>query len=97
MTKGFIIFQGELLPSTSRSFGCGLLGIVESISLFISVKYVPDLNKFLGMHGTFYFYSGNVVIVAIISYFVMPETSGKTLEEIENMFRSKGSENNNKA
>ena len=32
------ILQGELLPADMRSWGCGLLGILDNISLFLAVK-----------------------------------------------------------
>ena len=35
---------GELLPSDLRSLGCGILGVLDNISLFISVKVVPSLH-----------------------------------------------------
>ena len=89
-----ILFQGELLPAKFRSFGSSLLGIVDSVSLFIAVKLVPTLQEVLGMHGTFYFYTVNCCSVAIISYFYMPETSGKSLEEIEEMFQKKKDKSN---
>ena len=47
--------SGELLPADMRSFGCALLGIIDNISLFISVKFVPTIIASLGgyfWHGS---------------------------------------------
>ena len=49
---------------------------------------VPKLNVIMGLHGVFFMYTWIVLGVGLISYFVMPETTGLSLEEIENMYRS---------
>ena len=55
--------------------------------LFISTKMVPTLFDLLGIHGAFLLYSSVGVFVGIYSYFHMPETSGLSLEQIEEMYR----------
>ena len=43
-TKKFAItFLGEILPSDMRSFGSGLLGVLDNVFLFAAVKMVPIL------------------------------------------------------
>ena len=51
------IFQGEILPSAYRSYGSGLLGICDNISLFISTKMVPTWQQLFGVHGAFLMYA----------------------------------------
>ena len=60
---------------------------MDNISLFISTKMVPTLFEILGIYGTFWMYSGIAIVVAVLSYFFMPETGGMSLEEIEQMYR----------
>ena len=79
------------MPSHARSFGSALLGILDSLSLFISCKIVPTLFERMGMHGAFFMYSAVTIFVAILSFFFMPETSGLSLEEIEDMYRPQSS------
>ena len=92
---GPIVFllQGELLPSDLRSLGSGLLGVFDNISLFIAVKTVPSLIAGLGMHGAYLLYSGCCFTNLFISFFVMPETKGLSLEDIEDLYRDKGKPN----
>ena len=77
----------ELLPVHAKSLGNGLMGIIEYFSLFLSVKTVPTLVNQLGLHGNFLLSFVVNVITIVVSYFIMPETSGLTLEEIEDLYR----------
>ncbi|ETN96392.1 xylose/H+ symporter [Zhouia amylolytica AD3] len=43
----------------------------------------PLLNAFLGASGTFWCYSGICILGFIFIYKKLPETKGKSLEEIE--------------
>jgi len=80
------MLQGELLPSDMRSFGVGLIGIIDNIFLFFSVKSVPFLISSAGVGGMFSLYCLLVLITLIISFFCMPETKGMSLEEIEDFY-----------
>ena len=82
------------MPLHARSFGSGLLTFLDMLSAFISVKLVPDLRILLETYGLFYLYSICCVVLAIICFFVMPETTGLSLEEIEQMYRSKDKSKN---
>ena len=83
------ILQGELLPSDMRSLGSGLLGVLDNISLFIAVKTVPTIIAGVGMEGAYLLYSCCCLANLVISFFVMPETKGLSLEDIEDLYRDK--------
>ena len=80
-------YLSELLPVHAKSLGNSLIGILAYFSLFWSVKTVPTLVHYLGLHGNFLLNCMSNVITIGICYFVMPETSGLTLEEIEDIYR----------
>ena len=82
-------YPGELLPSDMRSLGCGLLGVLDNISLFIAVKTVPTLISYLGIHGAFLSYSICCLTNLMICCLVMPETKGLSLEEIEDFYKQR--------
>ena len=73
-----VILQSEILPLKGRSFGSSLIGLFDSLSLFLSAKLVPSFETWIGIHGLFYLYSIISIIVAIISIFVIPETKAST-------------------
>ena len=81
---------GELLPSDVRSLGCGMLGVLDNISLFTAVKTVPSLISCLGIHGAFLLYSSCCLTNLVICFFIMPETKGLSLEEIEDLYKKRG-------
>ena len=66
-----------------------MITFLDMSSSFVSAKLVPDLKILLNLHGLFYLYSICCVVLAIICYLIMPETTGLSLEEIEEMYRRK--------
>jgi len=80
------MMQGEILPSDMRSFGSGLLGIIDNIFLFLSIKCVPILISSVGVGGMFGIYCGFVLLTITICFFTMPETKGMSLEDIEDYY-----------
>ena len=83
---GFILF-GELLPSNAREIGTTMVSTSINISFFISTKFVPHLREAMELHGLFYFYSVVSCVSILFSYLCIPETFGKSLEEIEDHYR----------
>ncbi|XP_040570679.1 facilitated trehalose transporter Tret1 isoform X2 [Lepeophtheirus salmonis] len=81
------LFQSEILPSDVKSFGCGIIGFADGCSMFVASKIALTLLDKCGV--TFYFaYSTGILLISFFFVlFVLPETSGKTLQEIENEFR----------
>ena len=80
---------GEIFPSDIRSFSCGLLGVIDNVSLFAAVKVVPILISSLGIGGAFMVYSLCCLSNLIVCFFVMPETKGLSLEEIEDFYKKR--------
>ena len=86
VSVGFILF-GELLPSNARDIGTTLVSTLLNFSFFASTKSVPYLREALGLHGLFYLYSSVACISIVFGCLSIPETFGKTLEEIEDHYR----------
>ena len=77
------------MPTKARSLGIGILGLLSSLVSFGIVKSVPTMFYALGVHGTFLMCALFTIALLIFNFFYMPETSGLTLEEIEDMYRVK--------
>ncbi len=82
------IVMGEMFPTEYRA----LLGAISSsfhlFCTFVAVFFFPNMLKAMGKDGTFFFYAGCTLLSAIFVHFLLPETKGKTLEEIEQIFSS---------
>lgn len=77
----------ELMPTRIRSAGMGIaLLLNQGVSTLIAGVFLPMVSKF-GYFAVFAFWAGCTVIYFITAAFFLPETKGKTLEEIEASFK----------
>jgi SP family myo-inositol transporter-like MFS transporter 13 len=76
----------ELMPTRIRSNGMGIALFVNTlVSYLIAAVFLPTV----GAHGystIFFGFAGCTVVYFITAAFFLPETKGKTLEEIEEHF-----------
>ena len=79
----------ELMPTRIRSNGMSIaLLINQTVSTTIAAVFLPTVGKH-GYSSMFFFFAGCTVIYFITAAFFLPETKGKTLEEIEEQFEGK--------
>jgi MFS family permease len=80
----------ELMPTRIRSNGMSIaLVINQLVSTTLAVVFLPVASKY-GYSAMFFLFAAFTVIYFITAAFFLPETKGKTLEEIEARF-AKGS------
>lgn len=78
----------ELMPTRIRSTGMGIaLLLNQGISTLIAAVFLPIVGNY-GFHAMFGFWALCTVVYFVTATFFLPETKGKTLEEIEAHFRS---------
>lgn len=81
----------ELMPSRIRSNGMSIaLLINQLVSTSIAAAFLPVVSS-AGYTTMFLIWAGCSVVYFITAAFFLPETKGKTLEEIEEMFAGKKS------
>ena len=77
------------MPTRIRSNGMGIALFVNTlVSYVIAAIFLPTV----GAHGystMFFIFAGCTVIYFVTAVFFLPETKGKTLEEIEEHFEGK--------
>ncbi len=76
----------ELMPTRIRSNGMSIaLLINQAVSTGIAATFLPTVGKY-GYAAMFFAFSACTVIYFVTTAFFLPETKGKTLEEIEAHF-----------
>jgi len=81
----------ELMPTRIRSNG---MSIALVLNLLASTTLAGIFLPFVSKHGyssIFFLFAGFTVVYFIVAAFFLPETKGKTLEEIEAHFEGKAS------
>jgi SP family myo-inositol transporter-like MFS transporter 13 len=78
----------ELMPTRIRSVGMSIaLVINQLVSTTLAVVFLPVASKY-GYSTMFFVFTGFTVVYLITATFFLPETKGKTLEEIELHFEA---------
>lgn len=76
----------ELMPTHIRSNGMSIaLFLNTGTSTVIAAKFLPIVGKY-GYSTMFFFFAACSVVYFVTATFFLPETKGKTLEEIEQHF-----------
>jgi SP family myo-inositol transporter-like MFS transporter 13 len=91
MGPGAVIWVAlsELMPTRIRSNGMSVaLVINQLVSTILAGIFLPYVGKY-GYSSMFYLFAGFTAIYFITAVFFLPETKGKTLEEIEALFEAK--------
>jgi len=76
----------ELMPTRIRSVGMGVAMVLNSGVQFLSAFLFPTVVGHYGFSAMFFVWAGFTIIYFITAAFFLPETKGKTLEEIEDYF-----------
>lgn len=89
-TLGFLVVPwvmiGEVYPVQVRGIIGGLTTMTAHCFVFMVVKTYPFLSVALTRHGTFILYGCISLFGTIYFYMCLPETKGRTLQEIEDYF-----------
>jgi MFS transporter, SP family, solute carrier family 2 (myo-inositol transporter), member 13 len=78
----------ELMPTRIRSNGMSIaLVINQLVSTTMAAIFLPVVSRY-GYSRIFLLFGGCTVVYFLITAFLLPETRGKTLEEIEQFFHN---------
>jgi MFS family permease len=76
----------ELMPTRIRSGGMGFALLVnQGVSTAIAGVFLPVVGRY-GYSAMFWFWGLSTIVYFVTALFFLPETKGKTLEEIEASF-----------
>ncbi|XP_043483704.1 facilitated trehalose transporter Tret1-like [Leptopilina heterotoma] len=82
------VMTSELYPLRLRGIFGGLTTSIAQILTFAAVKSYPDVNSFLGLESTMWTFSAAGLLGAVFAMTILPETRGRSLDQIETGFTS---------
>jgi len=85
----------EIFPQWIRGLSFGFVTFVIWIVNFFLTLFFPivSADDVWGISGTYLLFAGVAVVGFVILYRIMPETSGKSLEEVEQTWRARAQAN----
>jgi len=81
------LFMGEILPSHVKGFGAGLSTSFNWFLAFLLTKSFEDFKNHLGLSGCYWSLGVISAVAVAFSVLFVPETKGKTLDEIQKEFQ----------
>ncbi|KAK4710220.1 hypothetical protein R3W88_004733 [Solanum pinnatisectum] len=86
------VYTAEIFPLRYRGLGVGIgVAVNRLMNATVSMTFLSMMSA-MTIAGVFFMFAGISVIALIFFYYFLPETKGKSLEEMEALFtRNKGS------
>ena len=77
------VLLSEIFPTAIRGIAISVVGFTNSVTSWVVVQFFPwQLDNF-GSATTFLIYAVFAALALLILFKILPETEGKTLEELE--------------
>ncbi|CAH1102754.1 unnamed protein product [Psylliodes chrysocephalus] len=92
-----IVLTAELFPTKMKAYGMTLADGMYVIASLLSLQVYQRLYDNFGLEYPFYVFSISCYIAAVFTYFFIPETKGRTLEEIQMILKGKNVEDAGKS
>lgn len=76
----------EIFPQKSRGFAVGITIAIGFLLSFVNIKTFATVFDYFGSFWIFSFYALVALVGIAFAVFILPETKGKSLQEIEDYF-----------
>lgn len=80
--------MGEVFPASIKSYASAIALFPIWLTGFILAKYFPTVVDEIGMGFSFWIFSAFGFLAVVFSFIFVPETKGKTFQEIQDMINS---------
>ncbi|KAF7274733.1 hypothetical protein GWI33_012597 [Rhynchophorus ferrugineus] len=78
-----VVVTAEIFPPNCKAIGITLADVIYMLAALASINLYTLLYNSFGMYAPFYVFSVSSFMIALYTYIWIPETKGKTLEEIQ--------------
>lgn len=82
-----LLIMGEMFPTNVKAFALCIMDIFYSVIATLISKFFHWAKDDFGLHVPFFFFTICCIFGVVFIIFVIPETKGKTLEEIQTELR----------
>jgi facilitated trehalose transporter len=90
------VMTSELYPLRFRGSLGGLTTSIAQILTFAAIKMYPDLHAIVGLEFTMWIFGAAGMLGAVFALTVLPETRGRSLDDIEMKFSSRSNDDASK-
>ena len=84
------VLISEIFPTKTRGVAMSFCTLVLWVGVILITQLTPMALENLGGATTFFIFMGNAVFLLIFTWFFIPETKQRSLEEIEKSWSSSG-------
>lgn len=88
-----IVLTAELFPTKIKAIGMTLADTMYVVSCLLSLQVYQLLFNHYGIQYPFYIFSVSCFLAALFTYFFIPETKGKSLDEIQFLLKGQHCDN----
>lgn len=81
------VIIAEIFPTKTRGIAMSFAVLTLWIGVVLVTQLTPMLLKTVGGAGTFWIFAANAIFLLVFAWKMIPETKGRTLEEIERYWR----------
>jgi len=81
------LLLGELCPARVKGVASGITVFVAFSTIFCLVKVFPAMLSTMGAPATYGTFAGVCFLTTAFAKVVIPETRGRTLQEVEDLFK----------
>jgi MFS family permease len=79
------IYCSEIFPLRIRTLCCAFTSAIQWLFQFVIARSTPYMVSNIG-YGTYLFFGSCTILMTIWAYFFVPETKGRTLESMDQLF-----------
>lgn len=77
------VIPAEIFPLNVKSIAMTTMNLFGSIVVFFTIRGYQIVKDWTGLYGVFWVFGSMCLLGGVFSYFVVPETKGKSLREIQ--------------
>ncbi|KAK4874656.1 hypothetical protein RN001_014016 [Aquatica leii] len=83
------VATGELFQTNFKKIGSSIFAFYSGFLSLVNLKMFNPITETWGMHAIFWIFAGGTFLGILFGVFVLPETKGKSFEEIQDILQKK--------